>query len=201
VLIYVRQLHEGAERRLLLTVADVSDRILAEAEANRLAHHDILTGLPNRMQFYKALQKALTSEDRERVIICCLDLDGFKPVNDTFGRAAGDEVLKNVANRLQMHAQGHLVARLGGDEFAILMRGQRGEAIDLAERCIDAFEKPFAINGLAIRLGVSIGIAAVDGVDGEALMQEADRALYRAKADGRNTWRMTPLDLPVPKRA
>jgi len=201
VLIYVRQLHEGAERRLLLTVADVSDRILAEAEANRLAHHDILTGLPNRMQFYKALEKALASEDRERVIICCLDLDGFKPVNDTFGHAAGDEVLKDVANRLQMHAQGHLVARLGGDEFAILMRGQRGEAIDLAERCIDAFEKPFAINGLAIRLGVSIGIAAVDGVDGEALMQEADRALYRAKADGRNTWRMTPLDLPVPRRA
>ncbi|WP_037072035.1 diguanylate cyclase domain-containing protein [Rhizobium sp. CF142] len=201
VLIYVRQLHEGAEHRLLLTAADVSDRILAETEANRLAHHDILTGLPNRMQFYKALEKALASEDREKVIICCLDLDGFKPVNDTFGHAAGDEVLKNVANRLQMHARGHLVARLGGDEFAILMMGKRSEAIDVAERCIGAFEQPFTINGLAIRLGISIGIAAADEVDREALMQEADRALYRAKADGRNIWRMTPQDLPVPKRA
>lgn len=201
VLIYVRQLHEGAEHRLLLTVADVSDRVLAETEANRLAHHDILTGLPNRMQFHKALEKALASEERGKVIICCLDLDGFKPVNDTFGHAAGDEVLRNVANRLQMHARGHLVARLGGDEFAILMTGERAEAIDLAERCIGAFEQPFTINGLAIRLGISIGIAAADGVDREALMQEADRALYRAKADGRNIWRMTHQDLPVLKRA
>ena len=120
------------------------------------------------------------------LLICCLDLDGFKPVNDTFGHAAGDDVLKNVAGRLQIHARGHLVARLGGDEFAILMKGQRGEAIDLAERCIDAFQQPFVINGLAIRLGVSIGIAAADGVDGEELMQEADRALYDAKRQGRN---------------
>jgi len=201
VLIYVRLLHEGSERRLLLTVADVSDRILAETEANRLAHHDILTGLPNRMQFYKALGKALASDERENVVICCLDLDGFKPVNDTFGHAAGDEVLKNVANRLQTQARGHLVARLGGDEFAVLMTGQRTDAVDLAERCIGAFEQPFAINGLAIRLGVSIGIAAAEGVDSEALMQEADRALYRAKADGRNTWRMMSEDLHVPKRA
>ncbi len=201
VLIYVRELHEGAEHRLLLTVADVSDRVLAEAEANRLAHHDILTGLPNRMQFYKALEKSLASKEREKVIICCLDLDGFKPVNDTFGHAAGDEVLKNVAARLLMHARGHLVARLGGDEFAILMAGEGAEATDLAERCIGAFEQPFVINGLAIRLGVSIGIATSEGADGEALMQEADRALYRAKADGRNTWRMASRDLPVPKRA
>lgn len=201
VLIYVRLLHEGPERRLLLTVADVSDRILAETEANRLAHHDILTGLPNRMQFYKALGKALASDQWERVVICCLDLDGFKPVNDTFGHAAGDQVLKGVAERLQREAQGHLVARLGGDEFAILMTGSRAEAIDLAQSCIGAFEQPFAINGLAIRLGVSIGIAAADGPDGEALVQEADRALYSAKAGGRNTWRMQPEGQPVRKQA
>jgi diguanylate cyclase (GGDEF)-like protein/PAS domain S-box-containing protein len=201
VLIYVRLLHEGSERRLLLTVADVSDRILAETEANRLAHHDILTGLPNRMQFYKALADALASDRRGTIVICCLDLDGFKPVNDTFGHAAGDEVLKNVARRLQTHAQGHLVARLGGDEFAILMTGERADAIDLAERCIAAFEQPFAINGLAIRLGVSIGIAAANEADGEALMQEADRALYRAKADGRNTWRTMADEATIPRQA
>jgi diguanylate cyclase (GGDEF)-like protein len=83
-----------------------------------------------------------------------------------------------------------MVARLGGDEFAILMTGDERSAVDLAERCISAFEPPFFIKGLAVRIGVSIGIAAApaDGLDGEALVQEADRALYRAKADGRNTW-------------
>jgi diguanylate cyclase (GGDEF)-like protein/PAS domain S-box-containing protein len=192
VLIYVRQLHEGAEQRLLLTVADVSDRIFAEAEANRLAYHDVLTGLPNRMQFYKTLGEALKSNDGTNVAVCCLDLDGFKPVNDTFGHAAGDDVLKMVGERLRAEAQGHMVARLGGDEFAILTTGDEKNTVDLAERCVGAFEPPFFIKGLAVRIGISIGIAAApaDGLDGETLVQEADRALYRAKADGRNTWRM-----------
>ncbi|NTI19852.1 diguanylate cyclase [Agrobacterium rhizogenes] len=191
VLIYVRLLHEGAEHRLLLTIADVSDRIFAEAEANRLAYHDVLTGLPNRMQFYKALGENLKSNGGTGVAVFCLDLDGFKPVNDTFGHAAGDDVLKKVGERLQAEAQSHMVARLGGDEFAILSTGDERSAVDLAERCISAFEPPFFIKGLAVRIGVSIGIAAApaDGLDGEALVQEADRALYRAKADGRNTWR------------
>jgi diguanylate cyclase (GGDEF)-like protein/PAS domain S-box-containing protein len=192
VLIYVRRLYEGAEHRLLLTIADVSDRIFAEAEANRLAHHDVLTGLPNRMQFYKALGENLKSNNGTGVAVCCLDLDGFKPVNDTFGHAAGDDVLKKVGERLQAEAQGHMVARLGGDEFAILTMGDEKNAVDLAERCVGALEPPFFIKGLAVKIGVSIGIAAapVDGLDGEELVQEADRALYRAKADGRNTWRM-----------
>lgn len=192
VLIYARRLHEGAERRLLLTVADVSDRVFAEAEANRLAYHDVLTGLPNRMQFYKALSETLTSSGGSGVVVCCLDLDGFKPVNDTFGHAAGDDVLKMVGERLQAVAEGHMVARLGGDEFAILATGDEKNAVDLAERCVRAFEPPFLIRGLALRIGVSIGIATApaDGLDGEALVLEADRALYRAKADGRNTWRM-----------
>lgn len=192
VMIYVRVLHEGAERRLLLTIADVSERILAEAEANRLAHHDVLTGLPNRMQFYKALDRALASGD-DNIAVYCLDLDGFKPVNDTFGHAAGDDVLKMVAERLQAEAQGHMVARLGGDEFSILTKGNADGAIDLAERCIAAFEPPFLIRGMAISIGVSIGvaIAPADGLQGEGLVQEADRALYCAKASGRNTWRMS----------
>ncbi|MCJ9758194.1 diguanylate cyclase [Agrobacterium sp. SHOUNA12C] len=191
VLIYVRLLHEGTEHRLLLTIADVSDRIFAEAEANRLAHHDVLTGLPNRMQFYKVLGENLKSSGGTGVAVCCLDLDGFKPVNDTFGHAAGDDVLKKVGERLRAEAQDHMVARLGGDEFAILMTGDEEDAVNLAERCVGAFKPPFFIKGLAVSIGVSIGIAAApaDGLDGEALVQEADRALYRAKADGRNTWR------------
>jgi diguanylate cyclase (GGDEF)-like protein/PAS domain S-box-containing protein len=192
VLVYVRLLHEGPERRLLLTIADVSDRILAEAEANRLAAHDMLTGLPNRMCFYKALGEALRASDGKGVAVFCLDLDGFKPVNDTFGHAAGDEVLKMVAERLRGAARGHMVARLGGDEFAILMETDEDAIPDVAEGCIAAFKSSFFIDGIAVDIGISIGVSAApeDGQIGEALVHEADRALYRAKANGRNTWRM-----------
>lgn len=192
VLIYVRLLHEGLERRLLLTIADVSDRILAEAEANRLASHDMLTGLPNRMCFYKTLGEALRTSKGKGVAVFCLDLDGFKPVNDTFGHAAGDEVLKMVAERLRGVARGHMVARLGGDEFAILMKTDGGDIADVAQGCIAAFKSSFFIEGVAVDIGISIGVSAAsnDGKDGEALVQEADRALYQAKANGRNTWRM-----------
>lgn len=192
VLIYVRLLHEGLERRLLLTIADVSDRILAEAEANRLAAHDMLTGLPNRMCFYKALGDVLKTNSGKGVAVFCLDLDGFKPVNDTFGHAAGDEVLKMVAERLRGAARGHMVARLGGDEFAILMKTDGVDIADVAQGCIAAFKSAFLIEGIAVDIGISIGVSAASGDcrEGETLVQEADRALYQAKANGRNTWRM-----------
>ncbi len=199
VLIYVRLLHDGSERRLLLTIADVSERVLAETEATRLAHHDVLTGLPNRMQFYKVLKEGLRAGNCP--IVYCLDLDGFKPVNDTFGHAAGDEVLKMVGRRLQLEAGDHMVARLGGDEFAILQQTGAGDEADLAKRCIAALKAPFIIKGLPISIGVSIGIAtATDGIDGEVLVQAADRALYNAKAAGRNTWRIsTEEHVAVPR--
>jgi diguanylate cyclase (GGDEF)-like protein/PAS domain S-box-containing protein len=192
VLIYVRFLYEGTDRRLLLTIADVSERVLAENEANRLAHHDLLTGLANRMQYYKALDNALSANEVGNVVVHCLDLDGFKPVNDTFGHAVGDDVLKIVAERLQREAKGHIVARLGGDEFAIMQRSAADSGAALANRCLAAFDAPFLIKGLSIRLGVSIGIAVASHTaqEGEGLMQAADRALYRAKAEGRNTWRI-----------
>ncbi|MCF3641785.1 diguanylate cyclase [Rhizobium sp. TRM95111] len=203
VLIYVRLLREGGKRRLLLTVADVSDRVLAEREATRLAHHDVLTGLPNRIQFYKSLEDALRHGGEAGVLVYCLDLDGFKPVNDTFGHAAGDEVLRMVAERLLEVAHGHLVARLGGDEFAILAAGDGTTGDELAARCVSAFEPAFTVRGLPIRLGVSIGIAAAprDGVDGEAIVQAADRALYRAKAAGRNGWCRACDPEDAPRRA
>lgn len=196
VLVYVRLLHEGLDRRLLLTIADVSDRILAEAEANRLARHDMLTGLPNRMCFYKALDDALKMNNGMGVAVFCLDLDGFKPVNDTFGHAAGDEVLKMVAERLRGAARGHMVARLGGDEFAILMTGDVGDIADVAKGCIAAFKSSFRIEGAIVDIGISIGVSAApeNGENGEVLIQEADRALYRAKANGRNTWRTASSD-------
>ncbi|QSY98027.1 diguanylate cyclase (plasmid) [Rhizobium bangladeshense] len=192
VLIYVRVIYEGAAKRLLLSVADVSDRVNAEREANRLAYHDPLTGLPNRMLFYKCLEEAIETGGNDELVIYCLDLDGFKPVNDTFGHAAGDEVLKEVAKRLQKEAEGRMVARLGGDEFAFVFRAQGGAIGDLANRCIAALNAPIEIKGLPIKIGVSIGIASssLEKPDGETLIQAADRALYAAKAAGRGTWKL-----------
>ncbi len=194
VLIYVRILHEGASRRLLLTIADVSDRIRAEAHATHLAHHDALTGLPNRMQFRKRLERALetAARDGEELAVHYLDLDGFKPVNDTFGHAAGDLLLKQVAERLKsvLYA-GDLVARLGGDEFAILQHASAARATEVANRCIRALGKPFGIENRQIGISVSIGIAVApeNGFDPDELMSAADTALYQAKASGKSTWR------------
>jgi diguanylate cyclase (GGDEF)-like protein len=192
VLIYVRLIHEGTAKRLLLTIADVSDRVHAESEANRLAHHDALTGLPNRVLFYKELEEAIAAGGADELVVYCLDLDGFKPVNDTFGHAAGDAVLKQVAERLKAQAGDRMVARLGGDEFAFLFRAQGETRTDLANRCIAALERPFVLKGLSIKIGLSIGIASspTDGIDGEALVQAADRALYSAKAAGRGMWKL-----------
>jgi len=202
VLIYVRLIYEGTSKRLLLTIADVSDRVYAEQEANRLAHHDPLTGLPNRMQFYKALEAAFKARGDGELVVYCLDLDGFKPVNDTFGHAAGDAVLVDVAERLRQQEGEFVVARLGGDEFAIVFQTTGSSKTTLADRCLAAFELPFIVKGLPIRIGVSIGIASAptDGSDGEALMQAADRALYTAKEAGRGIWKLAS-DHPTSKRA
>lgn len=192
VLIYVRLVYEGTSKRLLLTIADVSDRVHAEQEANRLAHHDPLTGLPNRMQFYKALESAFKTPSDGEPVVYCLDLDGFKPVNDTFGHAAGDAVLVEVAERLRQQEGVFVVARLGGDEFAILFQTATSSNTALADRCLAAFERPFTVKGLPIHIGVSIGIASAptDGNNGEALIQAADRALYMAKEAGRGIWKL-----------
>ncbi|WP_244506503.1 diguanylate cyclase domain-containing protein [Pararhizobium polonicum] len=194
VLIYVRMLNEGPSRRLLLTIADVSDRIRAEAHATHLAHHDPLTGLPNRMQFRQRLEAALQTAARDggELAVHYLDLDGFKPVNDTFGHAAGDMLLKQVAERLKSVLRaGDLVARLGGDEFAILQHASAAGAADIANRCVLALGEPFGIANRQIGISVSIGIAAApeNGFDPDELMSAADTALYQAKASGKSTWR------------
>ncbi|URK88303.1 GGDEF domain-containing protein [Rhizobium sp. RCAM05350] len=121
-----------------------------------------------------------------------LDLDGFKPVNDTFGHAAGDMLLKQVAERLKsVLLNGDLVARLGGDEFAILQHASTARVADIADRCILALGKPFGIANRQIGISVSIGIAVApeNGFDPDELMSAADTALYQAKASGKSTWR------------
>jgi diguanylate cyclase (GGDEF)-like protein/PAS domain S-box-containing protein len=203
VLMFVRVLIEAGERRLVVAVADVSDRIKAEAHITHLANHDPLTGLANRMYFRAALDAALAAHsttENQDVVIHCLDLDGFKPVNDTYGHAAGDDILRMVAERLRKGTRsGDLVARLGGDEFAILQVAGPGEAEALARRIVDMLKKPFAVGDLEITIGCSAGVAmtASEAFDADHLMRAADEALYRAKTEGRNTWRFAS-EMPSP---
>ena len=162
-------------------------------EKARLIHqatHDALTGLPNRRQFSAALMKLLPATGKIGPALMQLDLDDFKPVNDTLGHGAGDIVLKLAAERITgALGRGGTAYRLAGDEFAIIQVGpQRAlEAERLAEALVAEFKKPFTVNGISLFVGVSIGIAIAprDGNEGEQLMKAADVALYAAKKEGR----------------
>ncbi len=163
------------------------------ADAEYRAAHDALTGLANRTSFEHALSRALAerpSRDR-RTTVLMLDLDRFKQVNDTLGHRAGDDLIQAVGQRLR-HILGDAdtLARLGGDEFAIIHVHPPGldRPLALAQRIIDAIGKPFEIFGSEAFVGVSIGLAAVDGNEADAheLTRKADIALYEAKAGGRN---------------
>jgi len=162
-------------------------------ERARLIHqatHDALTGLPNRRQFSAALAQLLPANGKMGPALMQLDLDDFKPVNDTLGHGAGDIVLKLAAERIkEALGRGGTVYRLAGDEFAIIQAGpQRAfEAEQLADTLVAEFKKPFTVNGIALFVGVSVGIAIAprDGNEGEQLMKAADVALYAAKKEGR----------------
>ena len=180
------------------------------------AYHDALTGLPNRLRFRERLARALAMGAPERVVVLAVDLDGFKTVNDTLGHGAGDRLLVEVSARLLNATRGcDMVARLGGDEFAVLLQNVRDEqdAIVVAERIIRAVRSPFALGDRLTVVGTSVGLArgaarivpregdpaAVSrqtpaGVEGsprepiDALMRDADLAMYRAKTLGKGRW-------------
>lgn len=186
-----------AKPHTVVAVRDQRERLRAEAEMHRLAHHDALTGLANRHQFNEALAKRIESRRGEGAMfaLLILDLDRFKLVNDTLGHGMGDELLRRVSQRLlRAVREGDLVARLGGDEFAIL----KGGGIDLpaihamAERVVDILARPFLIDGHILNIGTSIGIALApeDGESAETLMGNADLALYGAKEEGRGRYRL-----------
>jgi diguanylate cyclase len=178
-------------------VRDITERKAAEARIRFLANHDALTGLPNRVLFRDRLEQALARarRDGDQVAVMCLDLDRFKEVNDLRGHAAGDALLKQAAARLGAAIrETDTVARLGGDEFAIIQSGlpQPQHAAAFAERLIAAVAEPFEHEGEAMIVGMSVGIALypADGSEVGTLLKNADTALYRAKADGRGTYRM-----------
>jgi diguanylate cyclase (GGDEF)-like protein len=170
--------------------AGASSEDSEKAQLIHQATHDALTGLPNRRQFSTELAQLLPANGKIGPALMQLDLDDFKPVNDTLGHGAGDVVLKLAAERIKdTLGLGGTVYRLAGDEFAIIQAGsQRAfEAETLADALVTEFKKPFTVNGISLFVGVSVGIAIAprDGNEGEQLMKAADVALYAAKKEGR----------------
>ena len=184
----------------LSTHEDITARRQAEEQIAHMAHYDALTDLPNRVLFREHLVKALESAERAKLAVLCIDLDRFKAVNDTLGHPIGDALLRAVGGRLQASARPtDLVARLGGDEFAIVQAGteQPFGATALATRLIAEIAKPFDLDGHQVMIDASVGISIApnDGSDPDRLLKNADMALYRAKSDGRDSYRFFELDM------
>jgi diguanylate cyclase (GGDEF)-like protein len=177
------------------THEDITERREAEARLAYMARHDALTGLPNRVLLRERIvQEAAHGARGDSLAVFCLDLDHFKNVNDMFGHPVGDALLCAAAERLRANIREQdTVVRLGGDEFAIVQIGgeQPHQAVALAERLIEALSQPFQLGAHEVTVGTSVGIALDTrrGADAETLLKSADMALYRAKADGRGTYR------------
>jgi diguanylate cyclase (GGDEF)-like protein len=171
------------------------ERARAEALVTHMVRHDALTRLPNRVLFRESLDQGLQRvRGDETLAVLCLDLDNFKGVNDTLGHPIGDALLKVVAERLLgCIGETDTVARLGGDEFAIVQAGavQPVAATVLAQHLIETIAAPYEVDGHGVVIGTSIGIAVApnDGTDPDAILKNADMALYRAKAEGRGNYR------------
>ena len=176
------------------TYMDISERKRDQETIGRLAHHDVLTGLPNRLLLRDRMEIGLARVRRgDTMALFCLDLDRFKSVNDTLGHPVGDALLQAVSKRLQQLVRTtDTVARLGGDEFAIIQVAPKSASdVELvARRIVEAISMPFKIGKHTISIGTSIGIAMApaDGADSEDLMKNADLALYRTKSNGRGTF-------------
>jgi diguanylate cyclase (GGDEF)-like protein/PAS domain S-box-containing protein len=186
----------GAPRYVLGIAEDVTEERARQARISFMAHHDALTGLPNRFMFRERLESALARlrGTRELIALLIVDLDGFKQINDSFGHGAGDELLVAAGRRLEACVKvTDTVARLGGDEFAVLQApiSQIGEAAWLATRLVRDLSKPFHVDSGDFSISASIGIAATgaDGLIVEAIMADADAALYAAKREGRSRFR------------
>jgi diguanylate cyclase (GGDEF)-like protein len=183
-----------ADGGTVTTHQDITEQRRSEAKIAHMALHDALTGLPNRTLLNERLRHGLSRVGRgELVVAHLLDLDHFKNVNDTLGHPAGDKLLEMAADRLRSIARHtDTVARMGGDEFAILQTAvsQPSEATALALKLIELVGKPYEIDGQQVVVGTSVGIAvAAEGLTPDQLLRNADLALYRAKGDGRGTFR------------
>jgi diguanylate cyclase (GGDEF)-like protein/PAS domain S-box-containing protein len=198
---------DNTVQHLMAVIEDVTDRKRADEQIFHLAHHDALTGLPNRVQYYERLDQELKRVGRgEHLAVLCLDLDHFKNINDTLGHSIGDELLMTVTDRLRgCVRETDTIARLGGDEFAIIQTAIERplDASTLADRIQEAMRVPFDLDGLQAVTNVSIGIslAPTNAITPNELMKQADMALYRAKAAGRNTYRFFEPEMDASMKA
>jgi diguanylate cyclase (GGDEF)-like protein len=188
------------------THEDITEQRRIKIKIEHMAHHDALTDLANRVLLNERLERALSRAHRDEMIaIHHLDLDQFKAVNDTLGHPGGDKLLKMVADRLRsLVRDGDTVARMGGDEFAIVqIAADPTDATALAQRIIGAISEPFDIDGHQAVIGASIGIAVgpEDGLSPDELLRNADLALYRAKEDGRGTFRFFEAGMDLQMQA
>jgi diguanylate cyclase (GGDEF)-like protein/PAS domain S-box-containing protein len=177
------------------TFEDITEWLEAQAKISHMARHDALTSLPNRVLFHEQLVQGLRrTRSGDQLAVLCLDLDHFKDINDSLGHPIGDALLKEVGRRLKVTVgESDTVARLSGDEFAVVQIGRSEEAAarSLAGRLVEVISAPYEIDDHQIIIGVSIGISLSpqDGDNPDELLKNADLALYRAKADGRGTYR------------
>jgi diguanylate cyclase (GGDEF)-like protein/PAS domain S-box-containing protein len=187
----------GAVEEIVSVSRDISERREAEAQIEYQAYHDALTGLPNRLLFRDRLTIALAHAKRQQspLAVMFLDLDRFKHVNDTLGHSLGDDLLRAVAARLRsVLREGDTIARMGGDEFTILLDdlATAEDAAKTAQKLLDVVAHPLRIEGHELYVTTSIGIAMYpdDGATAEALLKNADSAMYRAKEIGRNLYQL-----------
>jgi diguanylate cyclase (GGDEF)-like protein len=196
-----------ADGGLVSTHEDITDRRRIEARMAHMAHHDALTDLPNRVLLHVRLDQALARVPRgENLAVLCLDLDHFKTVNDTLGHQVGDALLQAVAHRLSGCVRDtDTVARFGGDEFAILQVATEDatDIVALARRICEEVRAPYELGEHRVNIGISIGIsiAPSDGIVADQLLKNADLALYRAKAEGRGTYRFFEPEMDARMRA
>jgi diguanylate cyclase (GGDEF)-like protein/PAS domain S-box-containing protein len=182
------------------TIIDITDRKTAQEQMEYQAYHDVLTDLPNRLLFRDRIGVALAHAKRHRTAaaVMFLDLDQFKIVNDSLGHTVGDGLLRAVGKRLAASVRAHdTVARMGGDEFTILLSDVGGstDAATVAQKLMESVSHPIVVDGHELFVTTSIGIALYpdDGADAEALLKNADRAMYHAKEEGRNNFQFASV--------
>lgn len=192
--IAISEIKDGDSHRFIGILRDVTERRAMEAQLLHLAHYDALTDLPNRILFDDRLAQALAIARRDElhVGLMLVDLDNFKPVNDSYGHQVGDALLKEVAVRLrECLRDSDTAARIGGDEFVVLLPNieQTGDAIVVAEKILHSLRRPFELAGNQLRISASIGIAVNSATecDEKRLTRMADIAMYQAKSKGRDT--------------